>query len=526
MTKETQANSYEAGVYSYDGDGRRVKRKVGSVETWQVYGLGGELVAEYGANTAASSPQKEYGYRNGQLLLTITSGSGWGSVPSLDDNPLNPPNQPKTDVKAIHITQLRTAINALRSHYNLPAYQWQKPTASGGAINSAVLISWEPIDEMRTAIDQAIGPPPMGYSAGLAYGQPIKAVHIQELRDRLLQVWSADIRWLVMDQLGTPRMIFDQSGSLATVSRHDYLPFGEELFAGSGGRTTAQGYTNNDVVRQKFTSKERDSETGLDYFKARYYSSSLGRFTSPDSFGGLKVNPQSLNRYGYVHNNPLRFTDPTGHMVEPWINPLHDWFGKTKDVKYMWGQNPSRPQDPNKPSLQPAIAPAGVPDIPEGTIGTPTVTEWHPLPPHKSFWERVKTFFGFGSSATAATAASMWGKPETLQDHFERHGPEFGARTSEEYAQQAQEFFVRAVEDGLPMKIGPDGVIRVYEAETNTFASYNMNGTTRTMFRPSGEEFYWMRQPGRVSWTPQEEVEPEIEPEIEPEVPIPLEPIP
>jgi len=58
-------------------------------------------------------------------------------------------------------------------------------------------------------------------------------------------------------------MIFDQSGSLATVSRHDYLPFGEELFAGSGGRTTAQGYTNNDVVRQKFTQKERDNETGL-----------------------------------------------------------------------------------------------------------------------------------------------------------------------------------------------------------------------------------------------------------------------
>jgi len=56
----------------------------------------------------------------------------------------------------------------------------------------------------------------------------------------------------VSDQLGTPRMIFDQSGSLATVSRHDYLPFGEELFAGTGGRTTAQGYSASDGVRQKF----------------------------------------------------------------------------------------------------------------------------------------------------------------------------------------------------------------------------------------------------------------------------------
>lgn len=76
---------------------------------------------------------------------------------------------------------------------------------------------------------------------------------------------------LVTDQLGTPRMIFDKSGSVANVKRHDYLPFGEELFAGVGGRTTQNGYTA-DTVRQKFTSKERDNETGLDYFGARYYA--------------------------------------------------------------------------------------------------------------------------------------------------------------------------------------------------------------------------------------------------------------
>src|SRR5205807_846040 len=84
---------------------------------------------------------------------------------------------------------------------------------------------------------------------------------------------SAQLHWLVTDQLGTPRMVFDQSGSLATMSRHDYLPFGEELFAGTGGRTTAQGYSASDNVRQKFTLKERVIETGLDYFGARYYAS-------------------------------------------------------------------------------------------------------------------------------------------------------------------------------------------------------------------------------------------------------------
>jgi hypothetical protein len=84
---------------------------------------------------------------------------------------------------------------------------------------------------------------------------------------------TTKIQWLVADQLGTPRMIFDQSGTLANTKRHDYLPFGEELFAGIGGRTSQQGYGASDGVRQKFTQYERDWETGLDYAKARYDAS-------------------------------------------------------------------------------------------------------------------------------------------------------------------------------------------------------------------------------------------------------------
>jgi len=76
-------------------------------------------------------------------------------------------------------------------------------------------------------------------------------------------------------------MTLDKTGSLAAVKRHDYLPFGEELFATQGGRTTALGYTS-DNIRQKFTGYERDYSSGLDYAQARYYSSIQGRFTSVD----------------------------------------------------------------------------------------------------------------------------------------------------------------------------------------------------------------------------------------------------
>ena len=57
----------------------------------------------------------------------------------------------------------------------------------------------------------------------------------------------------------------------------------------------------------------RDASTGLMYYGARFYDPALGRFLSPDSIVPQPGNPQSLNRYSYTLNNPLRYTDPTGH---------------------------------------------------------------------------------------------------------------------------------------------------------------------------------------------------------------------
>jgi RHS repeat-associated protein len=123
-----------------------------------------------------------------------------------------------------------------------------------------------------------------------------------------------EILWLTPDHLGTPRMISERSGSLAGIKRHDYLPFGEEVPANF--RNGIAGYAASDSVRQKFTQKERDNETSLDYFEARYYSSTQGRFTSADNLVGRLTNPQTLNLYSYVKNNPLKYVDPSGHQDE------------------------------------------------------------------------------------------------------------------------------------------------------------------------------------------------------------------
>jgi RHS repeat-associated protein len=97
-------------------------------------------------------------------------------------------------------------------------------------------------------------------------------------------------------------------------ARYDYLPFGEEIPKGVAGRTPQMGYGGSDATRQKFTSYERDVESGLEFAQARYFSSAMGRFTSTDPLlaSGNPTDPQSWNRYTYSANNPLTFVDPNG----------------------------------------------------------------------------------------------------------------------------------------------------------------------------------------------------------------------
>jgi len=513
----------QAQLYAYDASGQRIKRTVDGVETWQVYGFGGELVAEYAASGVAASPTKEYGYRNGQLLViaavtasgggenvtwtnvvgsttsgnsvTKTASTAWGNagasstrsiasgdgyvefkvtslltgmvalshtdanqdytsmefalLPNSDGNlyvfesgvnrgsfgsyttsdvfrvavesgvvkyrkngalvytsTVTPTYPLLADVGLYHnggtfsnvvisgsltgsttenvvltnvvgstpsgnsltktastawgnagasstrsivsgdgyvefkVTSLLTGMVALSHTDANQDYTSMEfallPNSDGNlyvfesGVNRGSFGSYTTSDVFRVAVEGGVVKyrknGSLVYTSTQTPTYPLLAdvglYHNGGTFSNLVisgnligaNVGGLDLNWLVTDQLGTPRMVFDESGALNNMKRHDYLPFGEELFAPAGGRTAAQGYATGDGVRQHFTSKERDVETNLDFFEARYYSAIQGRFTSadPGGAGADPGDPRSWNAYAYAGGNPILFSDPDG----------------------------------------------------------------------------------------------------------------------------------------------------------------------------------------------------------------------
>ena len=122
-----------------------------------------------------------------------------------------------------------------------------------------------------------------------------------------------EIRYYHADAIGSTRLLTDTTGTVVT--RHDFLPFGEEPSAAAVSNV------------RRFAGKERDVETGFDYFGARYFASGSGRFATVDPALNIEAavfNPQRWNRYAYAGNNPLRFIDPNGADFWDFVNGLAD----------------------------------------------------------------------------------------------------------------------------------------------------------------------------------------------------------
>jgi RHS repeat-associated protein len=140
------------------------------------------------------------------------------------------------------------------------------------------------------------------------------------------------------DPLGTRRMQLSAIGQPETDIQS--LPFGDELYAFPDVNAPP---TADDATPLHFTGKERDQESGNDYFGARYYASAMGRFLSPDWSAKVAPvpyakldNPQTLNLYAYVGNNPLAHVDFDGHKDDcakgSWCDALRNAWNQIHQI--------------------------------------------------------------------------------------------------------------------------------------------------------------------------------------------------
>ena len=107
------------------------------------------------------------------------------------------------------------------------------------------------------------------------------------------------LHWAGTDHLGGTIRVLD--GSFTALDGMRYKPYGEDRDTGSSLNTD-----------RKFTGQTEDETAGLYWYASRAYDPEIGRFVSPDPIVPEPGNPQSLNRYSYVYNNPLGYVDPTG----------------------------------------------------------------------------------------------------------------------------------------------------------------------------------------------------------------------
>jgi len=146
-----------------------------------------------------------------------------------------------------------------------------------------------------------------------------------------LQNYDGTFVWIHKDHLGSTSLLTKTDGSVACKTQFD--PYGQQVMLWVnpvGGTSISQG----------FTGYEKDNPTGLYNARARMYSYGQARFLQPDPLGVGAANPakpQSFNRYSYVQNDPVNFTDPTGlkPILDCGFRPLAEggsiWFCEIKD---------------------------------------------------------------------------------------------------------------------------------------------------------------------------------------------------
>jgi RHS repeat-associated protein len=242
------------------------------------------------------------------------------------------------------------------------------------------------------------------------------------------------------DAIGSVRLVTNANGQV--VGQYDYLPFGEPWLAPALPET------------RRFGGKERDTETGLDYFGARYYASGNGRFTIVDPLLQIEaalVDPQRWNRYVYVRNNPFRFIDPDGrelrlaHVSNPYYDKFMQLAGSIRDsIANALGANSPGPHNPAADFGRQAIDSALSQVLPRNEaeanqVARDSISNFGlPSAPGGKF---IGTTFTEAKTLVGAWAKGSWETvAASIRYHFATHGSEVGAKDVLQYLRKASEF--------------------------------------------------------------------------------------
>jgi RHS repeat-associated protein len=264
---------------------------------------------------------------------------------------------------------------------------------------------------------------------------------------------SGTVHYYFSDRLGSSNVI--ASSSATVQEQYFYYPYGG-----------MQSSTGSDPNHYKFTGKERDTESNLDEFGARYYASGTGRFMTPDWAArpiavpyAVFGDPQSLNLYGYVRNDPVTRADADGHTNCP------DGQGTIQHGCNLM-QNQSDAQKPPKPpptdpTGKPTPPPVPVPRAPEGTGW-----KWNPNPqnPRGGDWG-PEGWKGPNPPHGSWDPEGHWDIDRGDKSPREHYGPDGQPLTPEQVhpgnapAQQTMLDRMKSITPGPIVKLGTAGII-------------------------------------------------------------------
>jgi RHS repeat-associated protein len=370
--EKTVSGTVYTDFYSYDGDGRRVKKQAGGQTTLYVYDAQGELAAEYpaaGGGGAAVAHDVTTDHLGSTRLVTKTSEDPqqvvvgcYDYLPFGEELPVDRNGRSTVGCYGAtgELTQQFTEL--LRDSFAPPPGASAFAGVAGGGVLGSWTVGgagvdhigtyWESADGDGASLDLNGGGPGSvstslssrgGWTAGATYrvsfslaGNPDALVYSPEATVPGVRVTTAtstqDYFFDVSNidgsgadatkaHMGWKRITFEFVGAAADTLTFTSLdpagdPCGVALDAIVVEKLEAVSSGAGGGVRLLFTGKERDWETGLDYFGARYFSGAQGRFTSvdPSMLSTVLANPQSWNRYTYALNNPLRYVDPNGEL--------------------------------------------------------------------------------------------------------------------------------------------------------------------------------------------------------------------